>query len=233
MRKLPLSTLVILGILIGLYSCKDMGSEIAKLALSVSSLSVTLNPGGQASLVVRGGNPPYTISVQPNAALASATLTNHADGTATLLIQAVAGSVSGTTSVKIKDTDTHGSASDNPLHEENEIEISIRVTPALVSFSTEVQPIFTASCVNAGCHPGGGAPFSLQASVSRDNLVGVDMQNSNCGGKRVVAGDASASGLVKKLVGNCGQRMPLGGSPLSQAQLDLVSTWINQGAQNN
>lgn len=106
-------------------------------------------------------------------------------------------------------------------------------TTTPISFSTQVQPIFTISCVNAGCHPGGGAPFSLASGVSRGNLVGVDMVNSACGGKRVLAGDANASGLIKKLEGNCGARMPLGGAALSSAEITLIRDWISQGAQNN
>ena len=106
--------------------------------------------------------------------------------------------------------------------------------PTLVSFRSEIQPIFTASCVNAGCHPGNGAPFSLASGVSRGNLVGVDMFNGACGGKRVVIGDANASGLYKKVSGNsCGNQMPLSGTPLSASQISLIRDWINQGAGDN
>jgi hypothetical protein len=40
----------------------------------------------------------------------------------------------------VKDSDTHDAPTDAPLHEENEIEIEIRVTPALVSFANRFSP---------------------------------------------------------------------------------------------
>lgn len=136
--------------------------------------------------------------------------------------------------MKVKDTDSH-SANDSPLHEEDEIEITIRVNATVILFGTQVQPIFTASCVNSGCHPGGGAPFSLQSSVSYANLVNVNATTGPCAGdKRVLPGNAAASALIKRLDGTCGSlRMPLGGGPLPQAQVDVIRDWINQGAQNN
>ena len=221
-----------------LYSCKDMGSELPRAVLTATTFSITLSPSGQATVSISGGNAPYSISRQPDPTLASATLTNNATGTAILVIQAVAANVSGTTNVKVVDSDTHGTSIDRPASEneivhENEIEIAIRVTATQISFSTQVQPIFSNNCVSAGCHPGNGAPFSLQVGQSRDNLVNRDMLNGACGGKRVVAGNTDASGLVKKLEGNCGARMPLGGAALPSADITLIRDWISQGAQNN
>lgn len=236
MAKRVLVVIVALAavILLG-QSCKDLGDAIGRPALVASTFSVTLTPGGQATVTISGGNPPYSISRQPDPLLATATLTNNADGTGTLVIQAASGSVSGTTSVKVKDSDTHDSFPDAPLHEENEIEIEIRVTATLVSFANQVQPIFTNNCVNAGCHPGGGAPFSLAAGVSYGQLVNQDASVGSCQGqKRVQPGDANNSVLVKRLEGSaCGNRMPLGGSALSSASIQLIRDWITQGALNN
>jgi hypothetical protein len=90
--------------------------------------------------------------------------------------------------------------------------------------------IFTPKCVNAGCHPGGGAPMPLRnANESFQNLVGVPT-----GRPRVVRGDASTSILYLKIIGtSAGTRMPQGLAPLSQAEQDSIKTWINRGAQNN
>lgn len=234
MSKRILVPYVFLAALVGFGSCKDLG-DLTRLPLTASASTVTLIPGGQAIVTISGGNPPYSISRQPDPLLATATLANNADRTGSLVIQAASGGVSGTTSVKVKDSDTHDSPTDALFHEENEIEIEIRVTPAVVSFANQIQPIFTANCVNAGCHPGGGAPFSLTAGVSYGQLVNQDATVGPCQGqKRVLPGDANNSVLIKRLEGStCGNRMPLGGSQLPSASIQLIRGWISQGAQNN
>ncbi len=92
--------------------------------------------------------------------------------------------------------------------------------------------IFTPKCVNAGCHPGGGAPMSLRSGDSFGTLVGV---NSAYGKPRVAAGNANNSVLYLKVSGAAGvsSRMPLTGAYLSQAETDTIKAWINRGAQNN
>lgn len=215
-------------------SCKDMGGVLPTPALIATTLSVTLIPGGQTTVTISGGMPPYTISQQPVASIASATLTNNANGSGTLTIQATSQNISGTTSVKVKDSDVHGAPSDSPNHEENEIEITIRVSTTVISFSGQVQPIFTNRCVNAGCHPGGSAPFPLQTGVSYGRLVNVVATEAPCAGiMRVKPSDATNSALYRRLEGTCGNQMPLGLAPLPQAERDLIRDWINQGAANN
>jgi len=92
--------------------------------------------------------------------------------------------------------------------------------------------IFTPKCVNAGCHPGGGAPMSLRAGDSFGTLVGI---NSAFGRPRVMVGNANNSALYLKVIGNnaVGNRMPLVGAALSQAETDSIRAWINRGALNN
>ena len=214
--------------------CKDLGSAPGKPPLTASTLIVTLSPGGQATVVISGGNPPYTIRREPNAALATAALTNKPDRTAELVITAVSGAVAGTTSVKVKDSDAHDAPLDAPLHEENEIEIEIRITATVVSFRNDIQPIFTNNCVNVGCHPGGGAPFSLRSDDSYNGLVNVDATMGPCAGiKRVLPGNADNSALIKRLEGTCGTRMPSGADQLSATNIQRIRTWITQGALNN
>lgn len=236
MLKRTLASVLVLGAVVAvLYSCKDFGHAPSRPALTASKYLVVLNPGGRDTVTIRGGNPPYTISRQPNSLLATATLLNNANGTGTLVIQAATGSVSGSTSIKVKDTHRHDSQIDAPAHEEEEIEIEIRVSPVAVSFASQIQPIFTTSCVNAGCHPGGGAPFSLAVGESYENLVNQNATGGPCRGQsRVAPGDANNSVLVKRLEGSsCGNRMPLGGSALPAAQIQLIRDWISQGAPRN
>lgn len=217
-----------------LQSCKDMGDVPPTPALIATTLSVTLIPGGQTTVTISGGTPPYTISQLPAASIATATLANNANGSGSLTIQASSQNISGTTSVKVKDSDDHGTPSDSPNHEENEIEITIQVSASVVSFSAQVQPIFTNRCVNAGCHPGGSAPFPLQAGVSYGRLVNVVATEAPCAGiMRVKPSDADNSAVYRRLQGTCGNQMPLGLTPLPQAERDLVRDWINQGAPNN
>jgi hypothetical protein len=119
-----------------------------------------------------------------------------------------------------------------------------------VSFATDIQPILADSCATSGCHqasgmtPGGrpsdGGPGNvkseliLDAGLAYEALVGVP---SGCSGMNFVEpGDVSASYLMNKLTGSemcAGTKMPKGGAPLTQAQLDLIGNWICAGAENN
>ena len=69
-------------------------------------------------------------------------------------------------------------------------------------------------------------------------LFGVASVSARCGStgkKLVVAGDASASLLLIKCSATptCGDRMPQGSTPLTDAQLEMVRSWIAAGAKND
>lgn len=104
-----------------------------------------------------------------------------------------------------------------------------------VSFATQVQPIFTASCAVPGCHvPGGSAPFSLASGSSRGNLVDQPATTSSCSFLRVKPFVADSSVLYRRISGtSCGAQMPLGRTPISSSSQQLIRDWINQGALNN
>ena len=102
------------------------------------------------------------------------------------------------------------------------------IQPTLSSIQAN---IFTPKCVNAGCHPGGGAPMSLASGQSFGTLVN---QASAYNRPRVQPGNANNSALYLKVSGNTlGSTMPLGRPPLSPAEVSAIQTWINNGAQNN
>jgi hypothetical protein len=104
----------------------------------------------------------------------------------------------------------------------------VQLQPTLSSIQAN---IFTPKCVNAGCHPGGGAPMSLANGQSFGTLVN---QPSAYNRPRVAPGNANNSALYLKVSGTTlGQQMPLGGQPLSAAEMSAIQTWINNGAQNN
>lgn len=102
------------------------------------------------------------------------------------------------------------------------------------SFSEAVNPIFTAKgCTTGNCHGGGQGGLMLTASASANyaNLVGV--QSSNPSFLLVEPGDAQDSYLVIKVEGRAGSRMPIGGTPLSDNQIQTIRNWIDSGAQDN
>ena len=90
-----------------------------------------------------------------------------------------------------------------------------------VNFSTEIKPLFS-SCT--GCHGGYGG-LSLS---SYTNL----MTGGNSGAV-VTPGDGSGSLLVKKLRGTAGEQMPKDQDPLNDTTINLIETWINEGAKDN
>lgn len=93
-----------------------------------------------------------------------------------------------------------------------------------VSFKADVAPLLVENC--RGCHIGarqgrGGLRMDTFAQLLR----GGDS------GEIIRPGDGSGSLLVQKLKGDVGMRMPAGGRPpLSEQQIALVSTWIDEGA---
>lgn len=110
--------------------------------------------------------------------------------------------------------------------------------PPTVTLAQLQSTIFTPAC--SGCHTGGGAtlPSSMNlsnAAASHAALVGV-ASTEQPGVQRVNAGNPDTSYLVRKLEGApgiTGDRMPLGGAPLSAALIADVRAWITAGALNN
>ena len=107
---------------------------------------------------------------------------------------------------------------------------------AAVSFSNQIQVIFNANCTS--CHISGGIAdtiMHLNAEESFDALVNrPSVQDTSL--TRVVPADSSASLLFLKVSSDSppvGSRMPLGGIPLSQADIALIRDWIDQGAPDN
>ncbi|MDH5671443.1 MAG: hypothetical protein OEZ06_04790 [Myxococcales bacterium] len=105
------------------------------------------------------------------------------------------------------------------------------------SFAADVFPLFD-GCVGLApntCHSSGLQAQDLDlssAATAYSQLVGA--ASTQCTNRtRVVAGDAAASYLVNKLSGvdMCfGSRMPKGGTPLSAADMAIITAWIESGA---
>ncbi|MHB1049467.1 MAG: IPT/TIG domain-containing protein [Bacteroidota bacterium] len=86
-----------------------------------------------------------------------------------------------------------------------------------ISFAGDVRPLITAyGC--SGCHPGNGN-FSVATHAT---II-----------TRVTIGNGDGSLLVRKLRGQAGARMPVGGPFMTATEIQKFVDWINQGALNN
>ncbi len=109
-----------------------------------------------------------------------------------------------------------------------------------VTLSRDVQPIFTGNCAFSGCHAGSSPAqgMNLGADQAFSSVVNVPARELP-GMNRVTPNQPDDSYLVHKVqgthlaAGGSGSRMPLGRSPLSQADIDLIRAWIQAGAQPN
>lgn len=109
-----------------------------------------------------------------------------------------------------------------------------------VTLSADVQPILTANCALSGCHAGSqpAANQNLSSGLTFSNTVNVPAQQVPAL-RRVRPFLPDSSYLVQKIqgtqatVGGSGGRMPLGGAPLSSAEIQTIRAWIAAGAPNN
>ena len=92
------------------------------------------------------------------------------------------------------------------------------VTDAEVSFEQDLLPILTARCAFAGCHVAGG-PEGIDLSTYQAFMRGGDDHSI------FTPENARSSDIVEEIVSG---RMPPGGPPLSDAEIQLFVDWINQ-----
>jgi hypothetical protein len=99
---------------------------------------------------------------------------------------------------------------------------------------------------NAHCDMCHGLPAfdqsngNLSTGMDKDStynaLVGKKSMSSMCANKIIVdPGKPETSLLLQKVMPNppCGLRMPNGGAPLSDAQIEMIRSWIAAGAKND
>jgi hypothetical protein len=94
-----------------------------------------------------------------------------------------------------------------------------------VSFMNQVVPFFVNYGCD-GCHGGnGGLDVQSVAQLLRGGIHG----------PAILAGKADSSVMVRKLSANppFGDRMPRGGPYLADSTIQILKTWINQGAKDN
>ena len=93
------------------------------------------------------------------------------------------------------------------------------------SYYREIQPILQKNCT--GCH---------QPAKKSSELDLTTYDGFRAGGKRGPAftpGDAGGSVVVRYLTGELKPAMPLGGSPLSKEDIDVVREWIASGGRDD
>jgi mono/diheme cytochrome c family protein len=94
-------------------------------------------------------------------------------------------------------------------------------TAAGICFETDILPIFQTNCTQSGCHN------------SRDRRDGYDLSNYTGIMKGIVPGNYRKSEIYESLVETGDDRMPpFPYDPLSQANIDLIAQWIQEGAKN-
>lgn len=100
------------------------------------------------------------------------------------------------------------------------------IFPYLISFNSDVKPIFPAGCIMA-CHNPNHPKLDLRPPVAYEQLL-----TAGAGAPYVNVDHPKHSTLYLHLVGVY-ELMPQGGPKLSQGKIDTVFTWIYQGALNN
>jgi hypothetical protein len=108
-------------------------------------------------------------------------------------------------------------------------------SPATVSFTGDIKPIFTARCVV--CHDRlGQAGLDLRPATAWASLVNIT-STGYAPVKRVVPGAPASSVLYNKVAntGLYGERMPPNGQgfPVPANEVTLIQTWIQEGALDN
>ncbi len=188
-------------------------------SFGVTQKIVLLIVGDSLVQAISGGIPPYTFVSKGDTTKAAVSITDS--------LLTIRGVAAGSSTVII------GDGSTPQLRDTINAFVS---TP--VSFSGQIQPVFTNNCVS-GCHtPGGIGPFPLGVGVSYGNIVDVvaTVSTPGCAGGpyRVQRSSADSSVLYRRISGtSCGGQMPQNRPPLSTVDQNLIRDWINQGALNN
>jgi hypothetical protein len=93
-----------------------------------------------------------------------------------------------------------------------------------VDFIRDIQPIFQAHCRQ--CH----GEQKAMSQLRLDN--GVLAIKGGLSGPVIIPGNSKGSRLIHRLLGEGSEkRMPLGGEPLAPGQIELISRWIDEGAE--
>jgi len=98
-----------------------------------------------------------------------------------------------------------------------------------VSFKEDVMPVFQKKCMN--CH---NTEDESPSNLYLDTYMEL-MKGDSRHGPVIKAKKGEESTLIMKLRGTAsfGKQMPRGKKPLDEETIEMISTWIDQGAKNN
>jgi len=97
--------------------------------------------------------------------------------------------------------------------------------PDSIYFQNQILPILLSNCTESGCH---------NAQDHKEGVVLISYQTLLSTVEHVTQNDWERNKLIKSLEeGDLEERMPQYKAPLSTEQINLIKTWVNQGAVNN
>lgn len=94
---------------------------------------------------------------------------------------------------------------------------------AEIDFARQVHPILTARC--AACHTGDKSQAGLDVNSRAELLKG------GASGPSIIPGDGGGSLLIQRVNGSKEPRMPLRGAALTEEEIQVLKTWIDEGAK--
>ncbi|NIJ50924.1 DUF1553 domain-containing protein [Dyadobacter arcticus] len=94
-----------------------------------------------------------------------------------------------------------------------------------IDYNTQVKPILNKNCM--GCH--GGVKKAGDVSFLFEHEM---LEPGKSGKIPVVRGDAHSSEMIRRIMSDDPEeRMPKNGNPLNEDDIDILRTWINEGAK--
>ncbi|WP_230275091.1 c-type cytochrome domain-containing protein [Rhodopirellula halodulae] len=124
-------------------------------------------------------------------------------------------------------TSLRGNSGDAPATPEppKETMVGAPTGDETVSFARDVAPLLVKNCT--GCHLDA---MQTRGGLRMDTLA--QLLRGGDSGQALSPGNGESSLIVQKLRGTAGDRMPAGGRPpLADNEIQLISTWISEGAK--
>ncbi len=103
--------------------------------------------------------------------------------------------------------------------------LSGQTGPGKIDFEREVHPVLATKCQM--CHNQEKRSGGLSLATYADAL------NGGRSGATIKPGSSAKSLIVQRITGEMEPRMPLGGKPLSAAEIAAIRSWIEEGARPN